>query len=147
QAVWRSRLPRRHARASRGTGADRAKRRIAPARPRRRPRRAARAGGADLPVPLRTRPGGGAYSLRLTDQQPVPLSPEAEFHWFPGWHEDKSRIVHRHIIEPHRALGDLALGFLVRRREAERGQRVGDVDPVADRKRGQVLARAALTER
>ena len=55
-------------------------RRPAAARPRRRPRRPARAGGADLPLSVRTRPGGRADPERLADQQPVLLLAEAELH-------------------------------------------------------------------
>ncbi len=59
QAVRRSRVPRRHARAGRGARTNRAERRLAPARSRRRPCWPAWAGGADLPVFVRARPGGG----------------------------------------------------------------------------------------
>ena len=63
--VGRGGVSRRHRRGRRCPRADRAKRRSVAARSRRRPCGPARAGGANLPLSVRTRPGGGADPVRL----------------------------------------------------------------------------------
>ena len=98
----------------------------APARPRRRACGPARAGGADLPLSVRARPGGRPDPERLATSSPCFFLPRLSFTGSPLHCDDQPGVVDDLVVQPHRAFRDLALGFLVGWREAKRGQRMGD---------------------
>ena len=87
-SVRRRRLPRRQAGRCRSLCLHRPERRQAVARPRRRACGPARAGGADLPLSVRARPGRRPDPKRLGDQQSVLLPAEAELHGVAAHRDD-----------------------------------------------------------
>ncbi len=95
--------------------------------------RRARPGGADLPLSVRARPGGGADQERLADEQAVLLLAEAELHRLAASRRRSSRgSLTTSSFSRTAPSAILRFASPVRRREAERGQRVRDVHAVAD---------------
>jgi hypothetical protein len=76
----------------------------------------------------------------------VALLAEAELQGFILGCQNQARIIHGHVVQANGALGDLALRFSVGGAKTEARQRGEDGDAVADIQRGEIRARAALSE-